>query len=121
MASHSTQRIQRNINSELKMQKTVIFCTRSIAANSFAPGCRDFAHQHFGKAEGMLACIAHKSLEICERCRLWQQNSPAAPKILLLFGEKSFNRQELKHSRTQELKKNQKSRAEVRIAAFLHS
>src|SRR5271165_2832011 len=38
-----------------------------------------------------------------------------------LFGEKSFNRQELKHSRTQELKKNQKSRAEVRIAAFLHS
>jgi len=37
-----------------------------------------------------LACIAHKSLEICERCRLWQQNSPAAPKILLLFEEKSF-------------------------------
>src|SRR5208337_5606359 len=29
-------------------------------------------------------------LEICERCRLWQQNSPAAPKILLLFGEKSL-------------------------------
>ena len=26
-----------------------------------------------------LACIAHKSLEICERCRLWQQNSPATP------------------------------------------
>jgi hypothetical protein len=22
-----------------------------------------------------LACIAHKSLEIFERCRLWQQNS----------------------------------------------
>src|SRR5271165_5827874 len=32
-------------------------------------------------------------------------------RILLLFGEKSFNRQELEHSRTQELKKNQKSRA----------
>jgi hypothetical protein len=27
-----------------------------------------------------LACIGHKSLEICDRCRLWQQNSPAAPK-----------------------------------------
>ena len=27
----------------------------------------------------------------------------------------------LKNSRTQELKKNQQSRAEVRIAAFLHS
>ena len=27
-----------------------------------------------------LACIARKSLEICGRCRLWQQNSPAAPK-----------------------------------------
>jgi hypothetical protein len=26
-----------------------------------------------------LACIAHKSLEIFERCRLWQQNSPATP------------------------------------------
>src|SRR5208337_4261183 len=26
-----------------------------------------------------LACIAHKSLEICERCRLWQQNAPATP------------------------------------------
>src|SRR5271165_4256524 len=26
-----------------------------------------------------LACIARKSLEICERCRLSQQNSPATP------------------------------------------
>src|SRR5271166_3478808 len=26
-----------------------------------------------------LACIAHKSLEISERCRLWQQNSSATP------------------------------------------
>src|SRR5262249_9154204 len=25
------------------------------------------------------ACGAHKSLEICERCRLWQQISPATP------------------------------------------
>jgi hypothetical protein len=33
--------------------------------------------------------------------------------ILLLFGEKSFD--------SQELKKNQQSRAEVSIAAFLHS
>src|SRR5271165_5592787 len=32
------------------------------------------------RREEWLACIAHKSLEICERCRLWQQNSPAAPK-----------------------------------------
>jgi hypothetical protein len=28
-----------------------------------------------------LACIAHKSLEICERCRLWQRNSPTTPEI----------------------------------------
>jgi hypothetical protein len=26
-----------------------------------------------------LACIAHKSLEICERCRLWQRDAPATP------------------------------------------
>src|SRR5215831_16647570 len=26
-----------------------------------------------------LACIAHKSSEICERCRLRQQNPPATP------------------------------------------
>jgi len=26
-----------------------------------------------------LACIDHKSLEICDRCRLWQRNSPATP------------------------------------------
>jgi hypothetical protein len=37
------------------------------------------------------------------------------------FGEKSFDSQELKNSRTQELKKNQQSRAEARIAAFFHS
>jgi hypothetical protein len=32
-----------------------------------------------------LACIAHKSLEICERCRLKQQNSRLGRKIPLLF------------------------------------
>jgi hypothetical protein len=32
-----------------------------------------------------LACIAHKSLEICERCRLWQQNSPATPENSAAF------------------------------------
>ncbi len=37
-----------------------------------------------------LACIAHKSLEICERCRLWQRNSPAAPENSAAFGVKSF-------------------------------
>jgi hypothetical protein len=39
-----------------------------------------------------LACIAHKSLEIFERCRLWQQNSPATPdySAALFFGEKEF-------------------------------
>src|SRR5438105_1971044 len=26
-----------------------------------------------------LACIAHKCLDICERCRLWQQDTPATP------------------------------------------
>jgi hypothetical protein len=25
------------------------------------------------------ACIVHKSLEICEQCRLWHLNSPASP------------------------------------------
>jgi hypothetical protein len=34
-----------------------------------------------------LACIDHKSLEICDRCRLWQRTSPATPKISLLFFE----------------------------------
>ena len=33
------------------------------------------------------ACIDHKSLEICDRCRLWPQTSPATPKIPLLFFE----------------------------------
>ena len=37
-----------------------------------------------------LACIAHKSLEICERCRLWQRNSPAPPENSAAFGEKSL-------------------------------
>jgi hypothetical protein len=32
-----------------------------------------------GSVSPYLACIAHKSLEIFERCRLWQQNSPATP------------------------------------------
>ena len=32
-----------------------------------------------------LACIAHKSLEICERCRLRQQNSPATPENSTAF------------------------------------
>ena len=27
----------------------------------------------------ILACIDHKSLEICDQCRLWQQNGPASP------------------------------------------
>ena len=36
LASHSRQRMQKKINSELKMQKSVIFRTRSIAANSIA-------------------------------------------------------------------------------------
>jgi len=40
-----------------------------------------------------LACIAHKSLEICERCRLWQQNSPATPE-----NSAAFWRGELKNS-----------------------
>jgi hypothetical protein len=35
-----------------------------------------------------LACIDHKSLEICDQCRLWQQ--PRKLSGLLLFGEKSF-------------------------------
>jgi hypothetical protein len=32
-----------------------------------------------------LACIAHKSLEIFERCRLWQWNSPATPENSAAF------------------------------------
>src|SRR6266850_2276106 len=36
------------------------------------------------------ACVAHKSLEICKRRRLWQRNSPATPEIPLLFGEKNL-------------------------------
>jgi hypothetical protein len=38
-----------------------------------------------------LACIAHKSLEIFERCKLWQQNSPAMPNnSAAFFGENSL-------------------------------
>jgi hypothetical protein len=37
------------------------------------------------------ACIAHKSSEIFERCRLWQQNSPATPDYsTAFFGEKNL-------------------------------
>src|SRR5271165_2034459 len=32
-----------------------------------------------------LACIAHKSLEICERCRLRQWNPPATPENSAAF------------------------------------
>jgi hypothetical protein len=32
-----------------------------------------------------LACIAHKSLEICERCRLWQRDSLATPENSAAF------------------------------------
>jgi hypothetical protein len=35
-----------------------------------------------------LACIAHKSLEICERCRLRQHNSPATPENSAAFLER---------------------------------
>jgi hypothetical protein len=38
-----------------------------------------------------LACIAHKSLEICERCRLKQQNSPAKPVNSTAILEKSVS------------------------------
>jgi hydroxymethylpyrimidine pyrophosphatase-like HAD family hydrolase len=34
-----------------------------------------------------LACIDHKSLEICDRCRLKQRNSPATPEDSTAFGE----------------------------------
>jgi len=42
-----------------------------------------------------LACIAHKSLEICARRRLWQQDSPASPKsrrLILQLLTSSFDR-----------------------------
>jgi hypothetical protein len=31
------------------------------------------------RCPGSLACIAHKCLDISERCRLWQQDIPATP------------------------------------------
>jgi hypothetical protein len=37
-----------------------------------------------------LACLAHKYLQICERCRLRQQNNPATPDRLPLFAEKNL-------------------------------
>ena len=36
------------------------------------------------------ACIAHKSSEICERCRLRQQNPPATPDNSAVFGRKNL-------------------------------
>jgi hypothetical protein len=41
------------------------------------------------KKEG-IACIAHKSLEIFDRCRLWQQNSPAMPDNSAAFWREQF-------------------------------
>ena len=38
-----------------------------------------------------LACIGHKSLEICARCRLWQRNSPATPENSAAFWIGEFN------------------------------
>ena len=40
--------------------------------------------------ESPLACIAHKSSEICERCRLRQQNPPATPDNSAAFWEEEF-------------------------------
>jgi hypothetical protein len=38
-----------------------------------------------------LACIAHKCLDISERCRLWQQDIPATPEHpAVCFLEKGF-------------------------------
>ena len=37
-----------------------------------------------------LACIGHKSLEICDRCRLWQRNSPATPENSAAFCRREF-------------------------------
>jgi hypothetical protein len=37
-----------------------------------------------------LACIAHKSLKICKRCRLWQRNSPATPENSAAFWGEEF-------------------------------
>src|SRR5271165_2870061 len=37
-----------------------------------------------------LACIGHKSLEICDRCRLWQRNSPATPENSAAFWKGEF-------------------------------
>jgi hypothetical protein len=44
-----------------------------------ARSAQELPDQKRTKAISDLACIAHKSLEICERCRLKQQNSPARP------------------------------------------
>src|SRR5271157_3980543 len=37
-----------------------------------------------------LACIGHKSLEFCDRCRLWQRNSPATPEYSAAFWRGEF-------------------------------
>src|SRR5271167_2877636 len=81
-------------------------------------------------------------LRICDRCRLWQRNSAATPQTTSALratacpeSERSrhseataefrcfLERRVLiaKNSSIPELKKNQQSRAEVLIAAFLHS
>jgi hypothetical protein len=60
--------------------------TSSIGNRSLVPR----SNSYFG--DTTLACIAHKSLVICERCRLWQQSSPAAPdNSAAVFREKSLN------------------------------
>src|SRR5262249_41299062 len=48
-----------------------------LCRNNRTGGC--YGQHHSRRRTLRLACIAHKSLEICERCRLWQRNSQATP------------------------------------------
>ena len=73
-----------------------------------------------------LACIAHKSLEICERCRLWQQNSPATPGKIRCFWRGEFKNSLFRYiylnqslrQRAQPLSKSFLARNELVASAF---
>jgi hypothetical protein len=61
-------------------------CSRGLAEAVFNLGKAPLPFQRGPKKSPRhLACIAHKSLEICERCRLWQRNPPATPEHSTAF------------------------------------
>ena len=97
----------RLISSQVPSTNSATLPLRSNQGREDSVNCR--------RVDDLVSLHRSQTSEICERCRLWQQNSRLRRKFLLPFGEKSFA--------SKELKKKQQSLAEVRcnILAFLSS